>query len=63
MAEPEREYYHGDNMVVHYRKTGEVLPYAPYAPPNFDLPTLKVSTDGSYVPVLEEIVRRIRSAS
>ena len=63
LAEPEREYYHGDNMVVHYRKTGEVLPYADFTPPQFDLPTIEVSTDGEYVPSIDEIVGGIRSFS
>ena len=63
LAEPEREYYHGDNMVVHYRKTGEILPYADFTPPSFDLPTIEVSTDGEYVPAIGEIVSRIRSLS
>ena len=61
LAEPEREFYHGDNMVVHYRKTGEVLPYASYTPPKFDLPTIEVSTDGEYSPTIDEVVKQIRS--
>jgi hypothetical protein len=48
-------------MVVHYRKTGEVLPHATWAAPKFDLPTIKVSTDGEYVPSIDEIVKQIRS--
>ena len=62
IADPEREYYHGDNMVVHYRKTGEVLPYAPWTPPNFDVPTIKISTDGEYVPNIDEVVSEIRAS-
>jgi adenylate kinase family enzyme len=61
LAEPEREYYHGDNMVVHYRETGEILPYASFERPRFDIPTIEVSTDGEYVPSIGEVVRRIRS--
>ena len=60
LAEPDREYYHGDSMVVHYRKTGEILPYAPYTPPQFDVPMIQVSTDGEYVPSVAEIVGKIR---
>jgi adenylate kinase family enzyme len=63
LADPEREYYHGDNLVVHYRKTGEILPYASYTPPKFDVPTIEVSTDGEYVPSINEIVRQIRSVN
>jgi 2-phosphoglycerate kinase len=57
-----REFYHGDYRVVHYRKTGEILPPAGYTAPKFNLPTIKVSTDGEYVPSLDEIVKQIRSA-
>ena len=60
LADANREFYHGDNMVVHYRNTGEILPHAAWTPPAFDLPTIKVSTDGEYVPSIEEVVREIR---
>lgn len=59
LVEPEREYYHGDNMVVHFRKTGDILPFAPYVPPIFDLPTIDVSTEGDYVPNIDAIVKEI----
>jgi predicted kinase len=62
LAEPDREYYHGDNMVVHYRKTGEILPYAQYSRPSFDIPTIAVSTTREYIPDIGEVVRRIRSS-
>lgn len=58
---PEREFFHGDNRVVHYRKTGEFLLPAAYDPPQLDASTLTVSTDAEYVPGLDEIVERIRS--
>ena len=61
LSDPDREYYHGDNMVVHFRKTGEVLPYARYTPPELDVPTIRVSTDGEYAPAISEIVKQIRS--
>lgn len=60
LAEPEREYYHGDNMVVHYRKTGETLPYSVWTPPDLDVPTFKISTNGEYVPSIKEIAEQIR---
>jgi hypothetical protein len=56
LADPDREYYHGDNLVVHYRKTGEILPFAEFTPPKFDIPTIDVSTHGEYVPPIHEIV-------
>lgn len=58
---PEREFFHGDNRVVHYRKTGEFLLPADYDAPKLDVPTIKVSTDGEYFPDLDEIVKRIQS--
>ena len=61
MSDPEREYYHGDNMVVCYRKTGEVLPFATFTRPDFNLPTLDVVTDGEYVPSIDQITNWIRS--
>ena len=56
---PEREFYHGDNRVVHFKKTGELLPPAPYKTPAFDIPTIEVKTDGEYEPSLDEIVARL----
>lgn len=58
---PRREFYHSDNRVVHYRKTGEFLYPASYDAPKLDVPTIKVSTAGEYVPRLIEIVNRIQS--
>ncbi len=60
LENPNREFYHGDNRVAHYRKTGEVLPPEPYEPPKFDVPTIQVSTDGEYVPSIDEIARTLR---
>jgi hypothetical protein len=62
LENPEREFYHGDNRVVHYRKTGEFLPPASYSVPKFNVPTIRVSTDGEYVPGIDEIVRQIQSS-
>jgi len=61
LADPEREFYHGDHRVVHYKQTGEILTPAPYDPPRFDIPTIEVNTDSGYTPSFEEIVDRIRS--
>jgi predicted kinase len=61
LENPSREFYHGDKRVAHYRETGEMLPPASYAEPDFEVPTIRVSTDGEYVPGVEEIVRRIKS--
>jgi hypothetical protein len=60
LENPDREFYHGDNRVAHYRKTGEILSPEPYTAPKFDVPTIQVSTDGEYVPSIDEIVRTLR---
>lgn len=61
MESPDREFYHGDHRVVHYKKTGEILTPASYERPRFDVPTIEVSTDGKYVPSIEDIVKKMRS--
>jgi len=61
LENPEREFFHDDNRVVHYRKTGEFLLPASYDAPQLDVPTITVSTAGEYVPGLDEIVKRIQS--
>ena len=61
LTNPNREFYHGDNRVVHYRKTGEILTPAPYDLPEFDVPTIDVLTDGEYDPPIDEIVKRIQT--
>ena len=58
LENPDREFYHGDRRVAHYRKTGEILAPETYAPPEFSLPTIQVSTDGAYVPDIDEIVKQ-----
>ena len=63
LQNPDREFYHGDHKVVHYKKTGEVLAAASYAEPNFDIPTIRVSTDGDYTPTLDKVVERLRSVA
>jgi hypothetical protein len=60
LAEPDREYYHGDKRVVVYRETGVVLPAGEYETPNFDIPTLRVSTYGEYSPAIDEIVSFVK---
>jgi len=60
LENPEREFYHSDNRVVHYRKTGEFLLPASYEAPKFNVPTVHVSTDGEYSPTIDEIVEKIQ---
>lgn len=60
LENPQREFYHSDNRVVHYKKTGEFLLPAAYVAPKFDVPTIEVSTNGEYVPSLDEIAKQIQ---
>ncbi len=61
LENPNREFFHGDKRVAHYRKTGEILSPNSYAAPKFNVPTIRVSTDGEYVPCIDEIVKQIQS--
>src|SRR4030095_8940781 len=62
LENPSREFYHGDRRVAHHRETGEFSPPNSYPAPKFNVPTIEVSTDGEYIPCLDEIVRQIRSS-
>jgi len=62
LENPRREFYHGDNRVAHYRRTGEILSPESYAAPNFEVPTIQVSTAGEYFPCVDEIVKQIQSS-
>ena len=59
LENPKREFHHGDRRVAHYRETGEILSPESYAAPQFNVPTIEVSTDGEYVPSIDDIVRQI----
>ena len=59
LANPKREFYHGDKRVALFRETGQYEPGGEYLPPDYDVPTLKVSTVKDYDPDLEEIERFI----
>jgi predicted kinase len=63
LKNPDREFYHGDQRVAHYRKTGEILPPEPYAIPNFNLPTWRVLTDGgdSVDEILDQIKKSVNA--
>ncbi|HVF57914.1 MAG TPA: AAA family ATPase [Pyrinomonadaceae bacterium] len=62
LENPKREFYHGDKRVAHYRKTGEISPPGSYTAPDFNVPTIHVSTDEEYIPCIDEIVKRIQSS-
>lgn len=61
LANPRREFYHDDKRVAIYRATGEIGTPKPYVAPNFDMPTLYVSTENPYSPNLNEITHQIQS--
>lgn len=56
---PKREFFHGDNRVTHFRKTGVMLPPGDYEAPSLDIPTLKVSTENGYSPDLKSIAEKV----
>lgn len=60
LANPQREFYHDDKRVSLYRATGEIGTPKPYMPPNFDVPTIHVSTENDYSPSLDEITHQIQ---
>ena len=54
-----REFFHGDNRVTHYKKTGEFLEPDEFRVPKFDVPTIIVSTEDGYSPSLDSIKDRL----
>lgn len=62
LDDSKREFFHGDNRVSHYRKTGVILSAGEYKPPAFDdIPTVRVSTLRGYSPELKDISGEILS--
>ena len=61
LANPRREFYHGDKRVSLYRATGDIGTPQPYVAPNFDVPTLQVLTENDYLPGLDEVTNKIES--
>ena len=62
LENPKRVFYHEDNRVTHFQETGEFLYPAKYDPPNSNLPTISVATEGEYVPPIAELAEQIRAA-
>ena len=62
LANPRREFYHEDKRVSLYRSTGKIGTPGKYLAPNFNVSTIQVSTDGEYVPSIDEIVKQIQSS-
>jgi predicted kinase len=59
LADPRREFYHDDKRVSLYRATGEIGTPGKYLAPNFDVPTVYVSTENDYSPNLDEIAHQV----
>ena len=62
LEEPKREFYHGDRRVREFRETGVMAAPEPYEPPELELPTIRVETEGEYSPGLGEVVGWILEA-
>ena len=62
LADPNREFYHGDKRVALFRETGKFEPGGEYIPPAYGVPTLTVSTMDGYVPSLDEVVDFVKNA-
>lgn len=62
LADPNREYFHGDQVTVAARQ-GIEMPPGEYTPPRLDFPTLTVDTSDGYSPGLAEIVTFVESAA
>ena len=56
------QFYHEDKRVSIYRATGEIGTPGKYVAPEFNVPTIQVSTDGEYIPCIDEIVKQIQSS-
>jgi predicted kinase len=59
LDDPSREFYHGDKRVSVYKATGAKPPASEYEVPDFNVPTVNVSTNGVYSPTIDEIVEKI----
>jgi len=60
LADPRREFYHEDKRVSLYRATGDIGT-GKYVAPKLNVSTIQVSTDGEYIPCIDEIVKQIQS--
>jgi hypothetical protein len=62
LDDPNRELYHGDKRVAVYRETGVISAPGDYEAPDFNVPTVYVSTERGYSPNIDDIVVRIQSS-
>lgn len=61
LKDEKRLYYHGDNRVVHFMQTGEVLPPGEYETPTLDVETMYVDTTDGYNPSISSLAEEIFS--
>lgn len=61
LEDSNREYFHGDEAVAHYKKTGEMLKPGEYNLPKFSYPTIVISTESEYSPSLNSIKDKLFS--
>jgi hypothetical protein len=61
LANPKREFYHGDKRVTVYRETGQFSAGGKYEPPRYSVPTLSVSTKDGYNPGIDLIEHFVTS--
>ncbi|HJO93111.1 MAG TPA: AAA family ATPase [Victivallales bacterium] len=60
LEDSNREFFHGDKRVSIYKDTGQFITGSDYESPDFNEPTLKVSTYNGYVPEIDEIIKFIK---
>ncbi|MEL7119169.1 MAG: hypothetical protein AAFO07_07010 [Bacteroidota bacterium] len=59
LADPKREYFHGDDSVTFFKKEGRTPKLVEYIPPNFQYETIVVSTKSQYSPSLDYLEKKI----
>lgn len=61
LADPNREFYHGDRRVALYRETGAPPAPGAYEAPRLGVPTVAVSTEDGYDPSLDVLIERLKA--
>ncbi|MEM1213226.1 MAG: AAA family ATPase [Planctomycetota bacterium] len=60
LADPNREFYHGDRRVALFRETGQPPTPGEYDAPRLDIETFTVSTDDGYKPSVERLADQLK---
>ena len=63
LSNPNREFYHGDRRVAIFRETARFEAGGVYIPPQYDVPTMTVSTLDGYVPSLDQVASFVSGTS